>query len=465
MGELRVELAEIALPDFGQPSVEPQVGAEEYEQRLEALRDRATARGLDALVVYGDREHFANLAFLTGFDPRFEEAVLVVAGDGPPTLLVGNECWDYAENSPLSHERRLYQQFSLMGQDRSRSEALESILREAGLDAGASVGVIDWKYFGPEVGPNARYWINAPAYLVEMIGEITGGHPVNATDIMIDPAEGLRIVNTVDQLAAFEFAATHLSSAMRRAIVGLRSGMTEYQVIEGARLNGMPLSVHPVVASGPRAYLGPASPSNRRLEVGDPMLLGIGVWGALCARVGFVARDASDLPVDIRDYVDRLVGPYYSAIVEWYQTVGLGVKGAELFEIVERRLGDPWFGVSLNPGHYLHLDEWVHSPVYAGSEVALRSGTAMQVDVIPGTGGPYYSTNVEDGIALADADLRDAFAQRWPEAWSRIQARRAFMRDALGIQLKPEVLPFSNLAAHLTPFLLSPEQAMRVEGR
>ena len=27
-------------------------------------------------MVYGDREHFANLAFLTGFDPRFEEAIL-----------------------------------------------------------------------------------------------------------------------------------------------------------------------------------------------------------------------------------------------------------------------------------------------------------------------------------------------------------------------------------------------------
>ena len=334
MDDLRVGLADVVLPDFGWPSVEPQVRAAEYEQRVQALRGRAKARGLDAVVTYGDREHFANLAFLTGFDPRFEEALLVVVGDGPPTLIVGNECWDYAASSLLSHERRLYQQFSLMGQDRSRGEALEVILREAGLEAGASVGVVDWKYFGPDVGSNARHWINAPAYLVEMIGEIAGAHPVNATDVLIDPREGLRTVNTVDQLAAFEFAATHVSSAMRRAIGGLRAGMAEYEVIEGARLNGLPLSVHPVVASGPRAYLGPASPSNRRLEVGDPMLLGIGVWGALCARVGFVACDAGDLPVHVRDYVDRLVAPYFSAIVEWYETVGLGVSGGELFEIV-----------------------------------------------------------------------------------------------------------------------------------
>jgi hypothetical protein len=203
----------------------------------------------------------------------------------------------------------------------------------------------------------------------------------------------------------------------------------------------------------------------RRLQMGDPALLGMGVWGALCARVGFVANDASDLPSEIQDYVERLVAPYYAAIVEWYETVGIGVTGGQLYEIIDRRLGDPWFGVALNPGHYIHLDEWVHSPDFRGSTIALRSGVAMQVDVIPGTGSAYYSTNVEDGIALADDHTRQAFAQRWPEAWARIQARRAFMADELGIQLKPEVLPLSSLAAHLTPFLLSPNRAMRVVGR
>jgi hypothetical protein len=39
--------------------------------------------------------------------------------------------------------------------------------------------------------------------------------------------------------------------------------------------------------------------------------------------------------------------------------------------------------------------------------------------------------------------------------------RRAFMTDVLGIQLKPEVLPLSNLAGCLPPFWLSPGLAMR----
>ena len=115
--------------------------------------------------------------------------------------------------------------------------------------------------------------------------------------------------------------------------------------------------------------------------------------------------------------------------------------------IIDRRLGDPFFGIGLNPGHQLHLDEWVNSPVWRDSTVELRSGMAMQVDIIPATGTPYFTTNIEDGIALADDGLRAAFAAAYPEAWGRIQARRAFMRDSLGIDLHPDVLPLSNLAA------------------
>jgi Xaa-Pro aminopeptidase len=299
---------------------------------------------------------------------------------------------------------------------------------------------------------------------VDTLRQMTGQSPVNATDLLMNPRDGLRVVNSVDQLACFEFAATCVSNAMRRVIFGLRPGLSEFEIVEQARLNGLPLSCHPVLMSGPRVALGLSGPSSRRVHPGDPFIWAFGVWGALNARAGFLVHDETGLPNEIRDYVERLVKPYFAAIVEWYQHVGLGVKGGELYEIIHRRLGDPFFGVSLNPGHLIHLDEWVHSPIYPGSDIELRSGMALQVDVIPATGGPYFTTNIEDGIALADEGLRQVFAARWPEAWSRIQARRAFMRDRLGIQLKPEVLPFSNLAAYLPPYLLTPGRALRVSG-
>ena len=91
----------------------------------------------------------------------------------------------------------------------------------------------------------------------------------------------------------------------------------------------------------------------------------------------------------------------------------------------------------------------------------LRSGMAVQIDIIPATGSVYHTTNIEDGIALADEATRGELAARYPDLWQRVSMRRAFMAGVLGIQLKPEVLPFSNLAGYLPPFWLSPGLAMR----
>ena len=118
-------LAEISLPDFGMSGEMPTIPAEIYRDRLERLRARADEHGYDQLVVYADREHSANLAYLTGFDPRFEEAMLVVNTTGEPAILVGNECYAMAGAAPLEMRRHLFQDFSLPGQPRDRSARLQ----------------------------------------------------------------------------------------------------------------------------------------------------------------------------------------------------------------------------------------------------------------------------------------------------------------------------------------------------
>jgi hypothetical protein len=217
-----------------------------------------------------------------------------------------------------------------------------------------------------------------------------------------------------------------------------------------------------MLSAGPKAFLGMLSPGDRPIERGDPFTVAFGVWGALNCRAGFVVGGPDELPPGIADYVERLVGPYFEAIAEWYGALRVGQTGGVLHEIVQRHIGDPFFGVSLNPGHQIHNDEWVNSPIARGSRVELRSGMALQVDVIPATGTDFFTTNIEDGLALADASLREALAAAYPGAWKRIQARRRFMNDALGIALHPDVLPFSNIPAYLPPFLLRPDRAMTV---
>jgi hypothetical protein len=378
--------------------------------------------------------------------------------------VVGNEGWGYVGISPLDLDRVLFQSFSLLSQPRSESPNALELFRRWGIGKASRVGVVGWKYFVEGEAERPETTLDIPSYLADALRETTSypSRVTNETAIFMAAADGLRVANEAEQLAWFEYAATHTSSAIRRVLFGLAPGMTEHEAVQLMRVNGIPLSCHLMLSSGPRARMGLPSPSSRRIEEGDPFTTAYGIWGALNCRAGFVVRDENGLPENIRDYVERLVAPYFRAIVDWYRTIGIGVTGGELYDAVHRRLGDPFFGVKLNPGHQIHIDEWVNSPVSAGSKLELRSGMAFQVDVIPATGTDYFTTNIEDGIALADEALRRELREKFPEAWSRIEARRRFMKDVLGIELKPEVLPFSNIPAYLPPYLLSPRRVMTV---
>jgi hypothetical protein len=435
---------------------EPLLPASIYADRLERLRSRMDARGYSHIVVWGDREHSANIAYLTGFDPRFEEVVLVVGAEPQPAILLGNECYGVAEAAPLPMRRLRFQDLSLPGQARDQSLPLPTILRDEGIGRGGRVGVVGWKTYA------SRATIEAPSFLVDQLRIATGpaGLVENANDLLINPVDGLRVINEVEQLAAFEWAACQTSHGIRRVLSGLRPGMTERECARMLDWNGTPLSCHLMLTAGPRARHGLLSPGDRPIGRGDPFTIAFGIWGALNCRAGFVVEDSSELPDGTADYVDRLVAPYFLAVAEWYGALHVGQRGGELQAIVDRHLGEAFFGISLNPGHQLHLDEWVNSPVFRGSDVQLRSGMALQCDIIPATGTPYFTTNIEDGVALADESLRIAFSTAYPDAWQRVQRRRQFMADALGIDLHPDVLPFSNLAAYLPPFLLAVDRGM-----
>lgn len=459
-----IELTVIDVPDFGVPSVQPTISTAEYEARIEAVRALMSDHGYSHLIVYGDREHFANLAYLTGFDPRFEEALLILGHDTQPRLLVGNEGLDYAHKSvTIDINLTLFQSFSLLGQWRDNSPPFRHILDEEGIKPGARIGTVGWKSYDARESPHPPTCIEIPAYIVDALREAVGDRRAveNAANLFTNPENGLRALNSANQLAVLEFGATFASQSVRNMTERIRPGMTELAVVEEAKLNGLPLSCHPVVNAGPRApQLG--SPMLRAIEPGDPMLMAIGIWGGLSARAGFVTEDERGLPGAIRDYVDGFVKPYYAAAVDWYESIHIGMKGGQLFDRISRHFEGRPFRFALNPGHLIHLDEWVNSGILPDSKCTFRSGMAIQLDIIPVHENPaYFTTNVEDGVALADEKLRAELAANHPDAWLRIQARRRFMKEALGIRLKDEVLPFSNMPGVLRPYLLSPQRVLR----
>ncbi len=182
------------------------------------------------------------------------------------------------------------------------------------------------------------------------------------------------MINEVEQLAAFEWAACQTSRGLGNVLAGLQPGMTEREAAELLEWNGTPLSCHLMLTAGPRARYGLLSPGDRPIARGDPFTIGFGIWGALNCRAGFVVEDAGELPDGTEDYVDRLVAPYFEAVADWYRALHVGQVGGELQAVIDRHLGDPFFGMFINPGHQLHLDEWVNSPVFSRSRSSCGPG-------------------------------------------------------------------------------------------
>ncbi|HWA17861.1 MAG TPA: hypothetical protein VG757_02590 [Devosia sp.] len=456
-----VRLIDAALPDFGVPAARPELPRLTYASRLDALGRARRAASLDAVVIYADREHSANLAWLTGFDPRFEEALLIMTPGNVPTLLTGPENLGRASHAMIEVDARLYPPFGLLGQDRSETPDLEEVLTTAGIAPGQRVGVMGWKYFGIDEAAKPDSWFETPAFIIDMLRKLVGGEGrvLNSNALLMDSSKGLRAINEIEQIAQFEFGAVKASEAIKALWQNLRPGITEFAAVQSMGLGALPHSCHTMLSTGARLS-GLESPSGKVIERGDPLTTAVGYWGGLSSRVGWMVADAKELPVEAHDYVERLAMPYFACAAEWYETIGIGVEGGALDALVRRHLGDPFFNLILNPGHLIHLDEWMNTPVYPGSRETLKSGQAIQCDIIPAVGAPYYSANIEDGIALLDERGRAELRDKFPELADRVEARRAFMADVLGIRLKPEVMPLSNLAAALPPFLLAPSRLL-----
>ena len=453
-----IQLADVAMPPLDVPEELPAITAAEFEARIAAL---LAAVDVDQVVVYGDREHAANLIFLCNLDPRFEEALLVL-GRGRRTLLVGKEDIGYSAIVPIDVDVVLCPSLSLMGIDRSGGPTVEQGLREAGLGAGDRIGVVGWKALLPDEASGTFSPIFAPSAFVDMLREIAGSPElvVDVTPALTSPARGLRTFNSADQIAVFEWGASRCSAYVMEILRAARPGVSEREAFHGVPWGGEPLSYHPVLCSGPDVAIGLRSPSSRRFELGDAALIGIGLWGGNCARGGIIGASAADLRPESDGFLDRLAIPYWRAMATWYELLELGVPGGRIFEEITALLEGEVFASSLNPGHLVHYEEWLDSPIRAGSSDPIASGMVFQSDIIPTGIRAGWTANCEDTVALGDAALRAELEARHPELWSRIVARRAFMRDTLGVAVRDEVLPLSCTPAHYTPFWLDLGKAL-----
>jgi Xaa-Pro aminopeptidase len=453
-----VTLIDRDWPDFGAPAVPPPASRAELAARLALIRDAMEGAGLDALVIYGDREHFANLLWASGFDPRFEEGLLVILPDGAPLLMAGNECLPYTQASPAVAAGDITvahcASFSLISQPRA-SDRIEVLLDRA-LPRGGRVGTVGWKYWTAEEVGDPEHALDIPSLLADLLRS-RADDVVNATALFMHPGTGLRSIVTVDEIARLEFANHMAAHAVRRMTFALRDGATDFEVFAAAAVGGLPLGCHPTFATGPGSF-GLGGPTGARITRGHTISFNVCHWGSNVCRAGWVAEGPADVPADARDYLDAVVGPYLEAMNLWCGLMRPGIPGGEVQAAMDAAL--PGFGVTLNPGHLIGMDEWISSPIYPGSDLPIRSGMAMQMDVIPDH--PVYgSTRMEDGYVIADEDLRAMLEATRPMVAARIEMRRTFMRE-MGFDLPDSLLPLADTCGVVVPFMLAPRRMAKL---
>lgn len=364
---------------------------------------------IDTLVIYCDLEHGGNFSYLTGFVTRFEESLLVLHQTGEAFLVLGNENTKMVDYSRIEAELIHTPLFSLPDQPMDNEKPLTEVLTNAKISKGKKVGLVGWKMFTSE---EDNYQIqDLPAFIVSSIVELVGEDAVsNRTDLFIHSDYGVRSLNTANEVAYYEFGSSLASDCVMNAIDEVEVGKTEMEIGNHLVKYGQPNNVIPIAATGERFENAYIYPTDKQVKLGDKMSITTGFKGGLASRSGYAVATTDDLPEGQKDYIEKVAAPYYDAVVAWLENIKIGMQGKELYSVIGKVLPKSEYKWHLNPGHLTADEEWMSSPMKKDSEITLKSGMLLQIDIIPSVAG-YAGASCESGIALADESLRDQLAK------------------------------------------------------
>ncbi|EFI85050.1 M24 family metallopeptidase [Listeria grayi] len=425
--------------------------------RKQNLMTAMREQHVDSVIIYADREHGDNFEYFTGFVPRFEEALLIVHQSGKAYVLLGNENMKMAAYSRIDVEAIHVPFFSLPNQPMKDDTRLEDYFQAADISTGKKVGVIGWKLFTSTSYQN-QYLFDLPYYLIDTLKHLEI-ELFNFSAVLISPEKGIRTVNDANEIAHFEYGAALAGRSLLDALDHIDLGKTEIEIAGLLASGGQPQTVTTICATGDRFTDAVVYPRNKAIQLGDKMSLTIGFKGGLSSRSAYAVSTASELPVKEQDYVAKVVTPYFRALATWLQTIQIGISGDFLYQNIQTVLPQEDFHWELNPGHFTATEEWLASPFYPGSTCTVKSGQIFQIDIIPSVAG-FAGVSAEEGIAIADKDLRIEIQKDYPLVWERIMRRRNYLKKELGIELSEEILPMSDTLAYYRPYLLDKTAAM-----
>ena len=452
-----IKLQECRVPEIETGLTPITLTDETMKQRKDAVCEKMRQDDFDVLVIYADLEHGGNFEYLAGFLPRFEEAMLILHQDGNAYMVLGNENFNKAGKARLKVTPIHMPHFSLPNQPMQTELNVADILKQCDICNAKKIGLVGWKNFTSAKEDNALLF-DIPYFIVSALQDVCKNVTLmNATYIFIGEY-GVRTRNNANEAAHYEFGAALAGNCMLQAMDNIEIGKTEMEVAEALAAKGQRHSVVTIMSSGERFVKANMYPSNKMIQKGDRLSLTTGFKGGLQSRGGYAVTCTEELPKDEQDYLDKVAIPYFQAVVTWIENIAIGQKGKELYQIIENVLPKETYGWSLNPGHLCADEEWLSSPIYPNSNEVIQSGMLFQIDIIPSVKG-YGGISCESGVLLADANLRKAIEETYPLMWKRIEKRRAYMKETLGINLPEEVLPTSMVTAYCRPYMLNKKAA------
>jgi len=236
-----------------------------YTDRVERLRAALHAQNLDAILVTNP-ENRRYLSGFTGHDSGADSAgALVITGDAVTLITDGRYIEQAATECPG---------LRVVKRDGQFASTAATVIAEAGID---------------RLGFEATHVTVAlrddlDAALAEKAGQ--GRVSLAATRNLIEP---LRAVKDGDEIAAIERAVAITDETFTYLCGYLRPGLTEREVAheierymreQGA--DGMAFA--PIVASGPNAALPHAVPTERAIQLGEPITIDMGArYNGYCA--------------------------------------------------------------------------------------------------------------------------------------------------------------------------------------
>lgn len=455
----KIEYRKIKAPQLDCSHAFVMLSDETMQERYQKVFTRMKEEGYDTLVIYGDLEHGNNFEYLTGFLPRFEEALLVLNANEHHYMIMGNENLNKVAHSRIKALALHAPYFSLPNQPMENDCSFYDLLLQAEIQKDHRVGIVGWKNFTSSY-ENNTYLFDVPSYIVDTIKKIVqNDEKVNNATYLFIGNKGVRCINNVNEIEHYEFGASLASDCMMKAMDALDMGVSEMELGSLLNADGQKNSVVTIAASGPRFVKANLYPTQNKVKLSDTISLTVGYKGGLSSRSGYAVHDAHELPENVQDYVEAVVKPYFNAYVTWLENIHCGMRGSDMYELIEEVLPKEKYHWSLCPGHLTADEEWMSSPIYKNSQEMIESGMLFQIDIIPSIKG-YGGTSAESTVALADETLRHKIQQEAPEMWQRMMNRRKYLEEELHLHLHEDVLPMASSVAYLRPFLFNKEMAM-----